>query len=46
MGEHIPPAKTDIFVDNLVKHAKKGVFLTWGVVGQGGFGHINQKNND
>ena len=46
VGEHIPPAKTDMYVKNLVKHASKGIVLSWAIVGQGGFAHINNKNND
>ena len=45
VGEHIPPNKTTIFVENLVRHAEKGMILSWGVIGQGGFAHINTKSN-
>lgn len=45
VGEHIPLDKTDIFVKNLASHARKGLVLSWGIRGQGGFAHINTKDN-
>lgn len=45
VGEHIPKDKTIIFVENIVRHATKGVLLSWGVIGQEGYYHINNKSN-
>ena len=45
VGEHIPEAKISMYVKNLVKHATKGMILSWAVIGQGGFNHINNKDN-
>lgn len=45
VGEHIPPEKTSVFVNNLVKHAKNGIILSWAIPGQNGFSHINNKAN-
>lgn len=46
VGEHIPLKKMDIFIDNICRSAKKGVIISWAVEGQGGDGHINERNND
>ena len=45
VAEHIPPEHEHTFLINLVSHAKRGVLLTWGVLGQGGHGHVNLKSN-
>ena len=29
------------FLDNIVRHARIGVVLSWAVPGQGGFHHVN-----
>lgn len=42
--EHIPPQFESIAVDNLIKHCDEYLFLTWAPVGQGGWGHFNEKN--
>jgi len=46
VGEHIPAKYESIFIDNLVRAAKKYICLSWGVEGQGGLGHVNCRNND
>ncbi|XP_066944838.1 uncharacterized protein [Macrobrachium rosenbergii] len=46
VGEHIPKEKEQTFIDNLAQHACKGIVLSWAVVGQGGYNHVNTRNND
>ena len=46
VGEHIPANKTESFLNLLHRHNKKGILLSWAIKGQGGHGHINEKNND
>jgi cyclopropane fatty-acyl-phospholipid synthase-like methyltransferase len=46
VGEHIPKEFESIFIDNLIRHSKALIILSWAVVGQGGRGHINERNND
>jgi cyclopropane fatty-acyl-phospholipid synthase-like methyltransferase len=46
VGEHIPKEFEDQFIDNITKHAKKHLIISWAVVGQGGDGHVNCANND
>lgn len=46
VGEHIPEEFEQTFIDNVVACAKKGVIISWAVEGQGGYGHVNCKNND
>jgi hypothetical protein len=29
-----------------VSHAKKGIILSWGILGQTGFLHVNNRDND
>ena len=44
VAEHIPKIYEHIFVDNLVRHAKDGIVLSWATIGQDGLSHVNEKN--
>ena len=46
VGEHLPPQFEDIFINNLHNNNKYGIILSWAIIGQGGHGHVNEKNND
>lgn len=46
VGEHLPQQCETIFIENLMRHAKKGIVLSWAVAGQPGYGHFNTQNND
>jgi cyclopropane fatty-acyl-phospholipid synthase-like methyltransferase len=46
VGEHIPKEFEQQFIDNITKHAKKHLIISWAIVGQGGDGHVNCANND
>ena len=46
VGEHIPKAYEEIFLDNIVRHAKKGVVLSWAIPHQPGHGHVNSQPID
>ena len=46
VGEHLPPQFEDIFINNLHNNNKYGIVLSWAINGQGGHGHVNEKNND
>jgi cyclopropane fatty-acyl-phospholipid synthase-like methyltransferase len=46
VGEHLPKQYEAIFIENLVRHVKDGLILSWAVKGQGGTGHFNEQNND
>ena len=46
VGEHIPKEYEDIFINNLHNNNNKGIILSWAILGQGGFGHVNEQNND
>jgi len=41
--EHIPAQYETIVLDNIDRAAGHGVVLSWAVVGQGGFHHINNR---
>ncbi|BFZ17690.1 hypothetical protein BsWGS_20729 [Bradybaena similaris] len=43
VGEHIPAKYEDVYLDNLVRHAKEGIILSWAVPGQKGLSHVNNK---
>ena len=45
VGEHIPEEFEGVFINNLVKHADKMLIISWGILGQGGFGHVNCRSN-
>ena len=32
-----------MYLDNIFRHAKEGIILSWAVPGQGGLSHINNK---
>ncbi len=46
VGEHLPKKAERTFIENLHRHNKKGIILSWAVKGQTGFGHVNEQNND
>ncbi len=46
VGEHLPKEFEDVFINNLHNNNKKGIVLSWAIEGQGGRGHINERNND
>ena len=46
VGEHIPPEKEHIFIDNLDRHCNQCIILSWALPGQGGDGHMNEKPNE
>jgi glycosyltransferase involved in cell wall biosynthesis len=46
VGEHIPKEYENIFIQNLIKHAKKGIVLSWAIPNQPGDGHVNCQSNE
>lgn len=46
VGENLPKQYEKIFIENLNRHASKGMVLSWAVRDQGGYGHVNEQNND
>ena len=46
VGEHIPLEYEQIFLDNLCRAAKNDIILSWAIIGQGGWGHVNCRNNN
>jgi len=46
--EHVPKVYEDILLANIDKHIVPGgtLVLSWAIIGQGGFGHVNCQNND
>lgn len=46
VGEHLPKEYEMIFIENLTRHVKGGLILSWAIKGQGGTGHFNEQNND
>ena len=43
VAEHIPTKYENIYLDNIYRHAKEGIILSWAVPGQGGLSHINNR---
>ncbi|CAG0908167.1 unnamed protein product [Cyprideis torosa] len=41
VAEHIPEQFEDTFLDNIFRHAREGIVLSWAVPRQGGTGHVN-----
>lgn len=46
VGEHIPNELENKFISNICKHANKYIIISWGIPGQGGYGHINCQTNE
>ena len=44
VAEHIPKTYEQIFIDNLTRHAKEGIILSWAAVGQVGHSHVNNQD--
>jgi hypothetical protein len=45
VAEHVPKQYETIFLDNLARHAKEMIVLSWAVPGQKGDGHVNCHTN-
>ena len=45
VGEHLPKSMTSTFVENVKRHAKCGLVLSWAIPGQGGHHHVNELSN-
>lgn len=46
VAEHIPKEFEQIFLENLVSHAKKAIVLSWAPPEQSGVGHVNTKKKE
>ena len=46
VGEHLPQAYEEAFIENLHRHNARGLVLSWATKGQGGTGHVNEQDND
>lgn len=46
VGEHIPKRYETVLLDNLDRNNTKGIVLSWAIKGQGGYGHVNEQNNE
>lgn len=46
VGEHIPPERESIFLDNLTRNARKYILLSWALPNQKGDGHVNCQSNE
>jgi SAM-dependent methyltransferase len=46
--EHVPKTYEDSLLKTINRHVNPGgtLILSWAVIGQGGFGHVNCQNND
>lgn len=43
VGEHIPAEHESTLLDNITRNAAGHVVLSWAVPGQGGYGHVNER---
>jgi hypothetical protein len=46
VGEHIPQEHEQALLDNINKHCEDVLIMSWAIRGQGGYGHVNELNND
>src|SRR5512139_1420918 len=45
VGEHIPAEFENVYLANVAAHAEKIIIMSWAVPGQGGYGHVNEREN-
>lgn len=43
VAEHIPKEYESIYIDNIVRHAKEGIIISWAKPGQDGYSHVNNR---
>ncbi|KAL4217203.1 hypothetical protein ACF0H5_023656 [Mactra antiquata] len=43
VAEHIPKEYEAIYIDNIVRHAKEGIVISWAKPGQEGYSHVNNR---
>lgn len=43
VAEHIPKEYEPVYIDNIMRHCKEGLIISWAVPGQGGLAHINNR---
>ena len=46
VGEHIPKQYEEVYLDNIIRAARRNIVLSWAIEGQPGYGHVNCRNND
>lgn len=46
VAEHIPKEYEKIYIENLLRHCKNLLIISWAKIGQGGKGHVNEQNRD
>ena len=46
VAEHIPKNFEAIYIDNLVRHAREGLVISWAAPGQKGYSHVNNRPLD
>jgi len=46
VGEHIPKEYENFFINNLIRHSKDLIIVSWATIGQGGHGHFNEQPNE
>jgi hypothetical protein len=44
VAEHIPEKYESVYLDNLVRHSREGIILSWAAIGQGGHSHVNNRD--
>lgn len=46
VAEHIPEKFESTYIDNLVRHSREGIILSWAKIGQQGHSHVNNRDFD
>jgi SAM-dependent methyltransferase len=46
VGEHIPKRFQDIYIDNITNNCNNYLIMSWAIIGQTGFGHVNCLDNE
>jgi SAM-dependent methyltransferase len=46
VGEHIPKEFQEIFIENMTSICDEYLIFSWAIRGQGGYGHVNELNNN
>ena len=46
VGEHIPKDYMPVYLDNISRNCNKYLIMSWAVIGQEGYGHVNCMGNE
>ena len=46
VAEHIPQQFESVYIDNIIRHARDGIVISWAIPGQEGYSHVNNRKHE